>query len=61
MSLMAEHFGIDAALQLSALLLAVAVVVLAIAFPAIRRLDRGWEPQGIESLGEHPQQQHHRH
>lgn len=61
MSLMAEYVGIDSALQLSALLLAVAVVWLAIAFPTIRKLDRGWEPQGIESLGEHPQQRHHRH
>ncbi|MEJ2130895.1 MAG: MFS transporter [Gammaproteobacteria bacterium] len=61
MSLIAEHFGIDYALQVSALLLAVTIVGLAIAFPAIRKLDRGWEPQGLENLREHPRQQHHRH
>ena len=61
MSLMAEHVGIDYAIQLSALLLAVTVVGLALAFPAIRKLDRNWEPQGLENLGDHPQQQQHRH
>lgn len=61
MSLMAEYVGIDSALQLSALLLAVTVAGLAVSFPAIRKLDRGWEPEGLENLAEPSHQQYHRH